>query len=107
MSVLLTEKLVKQSNVVDSKSGQAGSVALLEMRTELEMQISKSSKRKSLGLASRLKKSIREYCSVALGALALELVILFSFSSTDGLFLIVPTLAVGTLVYILDGKKRL
>ena len=62
--------------------------------------------RKTLSLATRIKNIASEYWSVALGALALELVIMFSFSSHDGLFLILPALAIGTSVFILDGKKK-
>lgn len=58
-----------------------------------------------LDLASRLGHTTAEYGLLILGAIVLELVILFSFRSSDGLFLILPTLAIGTSVYILDAKK--
>ena len=62
--------------------------------------------RKTLSFVSRIKNITSEYCSLVLGAVALELVIMFSFSSHDGLFLILPTLAIGTSVFILDGRKK-
>lgn len=58
-----------------------------------------------LDLASRLSHATVEYGLLFLGAVVLELVILFSFRSSDGLFLILHTLVVGTYVYILDAKK--
>jgi hypothetical protein len=53
---------------------------------------------------SRMKNGTREYGSIALGALALELVIMFSFSLGDALLLILPALAAGTSVFVLDGR---
>jgi hypothetical protein len=105
MSILLTEKLVKPSNI-DAQDGRAVTVAVQEMHARPEM-ILKNPRKTSAGLAPRLLGKVKEYSSVLLGGLALELVILFSFNSTDGLFLVVPTLAVGTVVYILDGKRKL
>jgi len=58
------------------------------------------------GLASRLGRAAAEYGVLVLGAVALELVILFSFKSSDGLFLILPALTVGTCVYIMDGRRN-
>lgn len=57
-----------------------------------------------LGAGPRIKNATKEYWPLLLGALVLELVFIFSFSPGDGLFLIVPTLAVGTSVFILDGR---
>ena len=62
--------------------------------------------RKTTPLATKVGQAIKEYGPLALGALALELVIMFSFRSNDGLFLIIPTLAIGTSVYMLDGRKK-
>lgn len=73
---------------------------------EPRAQISIKHARKTLGHASKLMRIISEYAPLALGAIALELVILFSFRSNDGLFLILPTLAIGTSVYMLDGRKK-
>ena len=73
---------------------------------EPRAQISMKHPRKTLRFASKLKRIISEYAPLALGAIALELVIMFSFKSNDGLFLILPTLAIGTSVYMLDGRKK-
>lgn len=56
------------------------------------------------GAGTRIKNATKEYWPLLLGALVLELVFIFSFSPRDGLFLILPTLAVGTSVFILDGR---
>jgi hypothetical protein len=107
MSILITEKLVRRGPVVES--GYETSSASLARPSQLE-EVSRSSfeqRRRNPGFASRLKRLTKEYCSLALGAIALELVILFSVSSNDGLFLILPTLAIGTSVYVLDSKKKL
>lgn len=53
---------------------------------------------------TRIKNATKEYWSLLLGAIVLELVFIFSFNPGDGLFLILPTLAVGTSVFILDGR---
>ena len=62
-------------------------------------------RRPFLGL-SRLRGAASEFGLLAFGAIALEMVIAFSFSSLEGLFLIMSTLAVGTSVYVIDGIKR-
>ena len=62
-------------------------------------------RRPFLGL-SRLWGAASEFGLLAFGAIALEMVIAFTFSSLDGLFLIMSTLAAGTSVYVIDGIKR-
>ena len=59
---------------------------------------------KSFGVGTRIRKATREYWPLLLGAFALELVFIFSFSPRDGLYLIIPTLAIGTSVFIFDGR---
>jgi hypothetical protein len=66
--------------------------------------VEKLAHQECFGMGTRIKNAAKEYWSLLLGALALELVFIFSFSPGDGLFLILPTLAVGTSVFILDGR---
>ena len=60
---------------------------------------------KFFDVGTRLSNAAKEYWSLLLGAIVLELVFMFSFRSGDGLYLILPTLAVGTFVFILDGRN--
>jgi hypothetical protein len=59
---------------------------------------------KSFGVGTRIRKAVREYWSLLLGAFTLELVFIFSFRPGDGLYLIIPTLVIGTSVFIFDGR---
>ena len=52
-------------------------------------------------ILQRIKDATKEAIPIALGVAGLEAVILFSFSSIDGLFFIISTLASGTSIYVL------
>ena len=98
-----------QRNDAATNSDQGPILRALAKRNDLEETHESNgvkNRRKTLSFVSRIKNITSEYCSLALGAVALELVIMFSFSSHDGLFLILPTLAIGTSVFILDGRKK-
>ena len=56
---------------------------------------------KKVSALQRIKNITKEVIPVALGIMGLEAVILFSFSSIDGLFFIISTLASGTSIYVL------
>lgn len=66
----------------------------LQLQTKLAVRLSK------------LMHAAREIGPLVVGVIALEAVITFSFSSIDGLFLTISTLAAGTSVYVSDGIKR-
>jgi hypothetical protein len=103
-----SEALVQQrlGEDIDASCVEDNCIIGLENRNDVSSKKETDSHPKRfVDLASRLGHATVEYGLLVLGAVALELVILFSFRSSDGLFLILPTLAVGTYVYILDAKK--
>lgn len=62
--------------------------------------------RGSVTRLSKVKQIMKQVVPVVIGAIALEIVITFSFRSSDGLYLVLSTLGLGTSVYVFDGIKR-
>ena len=65
-------------------------------------QIEETWTKKKVSISSRIKNAAKESIPIALGVAGLEAVILFSFSSLDGLFFIISTLTSGTSIYVLN-----
>jgi len=57
-------------------------------------------------VASRFGDKIRDIGVLIAGIVALEAVLTLTFRPFEGLFLIIPTLAVGTTLYVSDGTRR-
>ena len=68
---------------------------------QTNLQIGEPYIEKKVSILQRIKNVTKEVIPIALGVLGLEAVILFSFSSIDGLFFIISTLASGTSIYVL------
>ena len=103
-----SEVLVEQrfGEEMDTSCVKDNCIIGLENRNDVSSKKETHSPTKGfLDLASRLGHATAKYGLLVLGALVMELVMLLSVRPNEGLFLILPTLAVGTSVYILDAKK--
>lgn len=81
-----------------AKSGSNAAASILEKRENPS-----SNDRTKLSQLSRIKSIIKHYFLVVLASIAIELVMMTSFSFLDGFVLTQTTLAVGTSVYVLDS----
>lgn len=106
-SALLTvESMSSIDNDLDNlKSGSDAAARVLEKLKDQSLRAGLHHRAK-LSRLSRIKSMIKHYFLVVLASIAIELVMIFSFSFLEGFVLTQTTLAVGTSVYVLDSVIR-
>ena len=106
-SVLLTVESTSSidNDLDDLKSGTDAAARVLEKLKDQSLRAALH-RRAKLSRLSRIKSMIKHYFLVVLASIAIELVMIFSFSFLEGFVLTQTTLAVGTSVYVLDSIIR-